>query len=269
MRTLIAVPLLALLPFASAAVPGGNACQVAASVVPTPGLEVLVMGSKTDAVPANVRLTEAQVETLAHLDTKLRRDLEGIQARVAQLPAGARAAKAANAESANQPLPVLVTRYLAEAARDQALVLDFESATEFRLANAAALDARQKGDSQRWCQLSLAVRRGVEADFAWKEHEFGALSPAEEKKAAQLAAARDEVRRTWAAALAKELKPQQLDWLRAAQMRWLESTLQGSVASSLRSLGAKKCEACAATAEWKCEFCSIVLGAVDEAISKR
>jgi len=268
MRTLIAVSLFALLPFASAAVPGGKACQVAASGVPTPGLEALVMGSKTDSVPAQARLTDAQIETLASLDTKLRKALEGIEARAARLPAGARGAKAPNAELAGQELPALVTRFLAEAARDQALVIDFEAAAEFNLANAAALEAKEKGDKSRWCPLCLAVRRGVEADFAWKAGEFGALSPLEAKEAAQLAAERDELRRKWAAALAAELKPEQLTCLRQAQMRWLRSTLQGAVASGMRSLGAKKCEACATSVEWKCEFCSIVLGAVDEAKSK-
>jgi hypothetical protein len=268
MRTFIAVPLLALLPFASAAVPGGKRCQVAASAVPTPGLEALVMGSKDDAAPSQARLSDAQIERLASLDTKLRSVLEGIEARAAKLPAGERKAQAPNAELASQPLPALVTRFLSEAARDQALVLDFEAAAEFQLANAAALEAKQHGDKTRWCPLCLAVRRGVEADFAWKAGEFGALSPAQEKEAAELAAARDEVRRTWAAALGAALEPEQLGWLRGAQMRWLKSTLQGSVASGMRSLGAQKCEACATTVASKCEFCSIVLGAVDEAKSK-
>jgi len=268
MRTLLTLSLLALLPLASAAVPGGKACQVAASAVPTPGLEALVMGSKTDPVPSEVRLSEAQIEKLASLDTKLRSALEELEARAAKLPAGTRTAQAANAELARQPLPALVTRFLAEASRDQALLLDFEAAAEFNLANAAALEAKQQGDKSRWCPLCLAVRRGVEADFAWKAGEFGALSPAQEKEAAQLAAARDEVRRKWSAALAAELKPEQLSRLRGAQMRWLKSTLHGAVAGGLRALGAQKCEACATTVEWKCEFCSIVLGALDEAKSK-
>lgn len=268
MRMLIAVPLLALLPLASAAVPGGKACQVAASAVPTPGLEALVMGSKTDSVPSGARLTQAQIETLAALDTKLRGTLEGIEARAAKLPAGVRGAQAPNADLASQPLPALVTRFLCEAACDKALVFDFEAPGEFQLANAAALEARQKGDKTRWCPLCLAVRRGVEAEFTWKAGEFGALSPAEEKEAAQLAAAREEVRRKWTAALAAELKPEQLTCLREAQMRWLKSTLQGAVASGMRSLGAQKCEACATSVQSKCEFCSIVLGAVDAAKSK-
>jgi len=268
MRPLIAISLLALLPFASAAVPGGKACQVAASAVPTPGLEALVMGSKADPRPAELQLSEKQIEILSSLDTKLREALEGIEARTARLPAGERKAQAPSAELAGQPLPELVTHFLAESARDQALVFDFEAAAEFNLANAAALEAKQKGDKSRWCPLCLAVRRGVEADFAWKANEFGALSPAQAKEAAQLAAAREEVRRKWTAALAAELKPEQLTCLREAQMRWLKSTLQGAVASGMRSLGAQKCEACATTVQWKCEFCSIVLGAVDEAKSK-
>ena len=268
MRTLIAISLLSLFSSASAAVPGGKACQVAASAVPTPGLESLVMGSKSDPVPSAARLTEAQIDKLASLDTQLRAALEALEARAAKLPAGTRGARAANAELARQDLPALVTRFLAEAARDQALVFDFEAAGEFNLANAAALAAKSQGDKSRWCPLCLAVRRGVEADFAWKAGEFGALSPEQEKEAAQLAAARDELRRKWEAALTAELKPEQLGCLRQAQMRWLKTTLHGAVASGMRSLGAPKCDACATTLQWKCEFCSIVLGAVDEAKSK-
>src|SRR5262245_52652051 len=107
MRTLIALSLLALLPSALAAVPGGKRCQVAASAVPTPGLEALVMGSESKPVPADVQLSEAQIETLASLDSKLRRTLEGIEARAKKLPAGARGAQTAQAELARQPLPAL------------------------------------------------------------------------------------------------------------------------------------------------------------------
>lgn len=265
-RSLTLLALLALLP--SAAVPGGKHCQVAASAVPTPGLEALVMGSKTENVPAEARLTDAQIERLASLDSKLRTTLEGIEARATKLPAAARGARAESPELAGQELPQLVTRFLSEAARDKALVFDFEKAGEFNLANASALEAKEKGDKSRWCPLCLAVRRGVEADFAWKAGEFGTLSEGQAKEAAKLAAERDEVRRTWSAALKAELKPQQLTCLREAQMRWLKSTLHGSVASGMRTLGAKKCESCATTVQWKCEFCSIVLGAVDEAKSK-
>ena len=268
MRSLIAVSLLTLLPCASAAVPGGKRCQVAASAVPTPGLEALVMGSGAAPVPAQAQLTDAQIETLASLDTKLRKSLEEIETRAAKLPAGARGAQVAKTDLALKPLPELVTHFLAEATRDQALVFDVEKAGEFQLANAAALAAKQNGDDTRWCPLCLAVRRGIEADFAWKAGEFGTLSPAEEKEAGRLAAARDEVRRTWAAALASQLKPEQLTWLREAQMRWLESTLHDAVVSGMRSLGAKTCAACAKSVATKCEFCSIVLGAVDEAKSK-
>ena len=266
MRTLVAAFLLALLPLAAAAVPGGKYCQVADSGVPTPGLAELVMGSKTEPVPAQARLTEAQIDTLAELDTKIRRILEGINARAAKLPAGGGAA--GNAELARQALPELVTRFLAEASRDRALLIDVESASEFRLANAEALEAKLQGDKSRWCPVCLAVRHGMEADFAWRAGEFGELSPAQEKEAAELASMRDDVRRKWAATLKSELNPAQLSCLREAQMRWLKATLKGAVASGMRSLGAKKCEACTTTVETKCEFCSLVLNAVDEAKSK-
>jgi hypothetical protein len=275
MRTLIATFLFALLPlsalavpavFAAPAVPGGKACQVAASVVPTPGLDLLVMGSKTDPVPADARLTEQQIHTLAEVDTKFRVLRANLDARAAELPAGRGAVK--HEELARQELPALVTRFLADAARDQALLIDVESASEFRLASGKALEAQVQGDKSRWCALCLAVRRGMEADFAWRAGEFGTLSAEQEKEAAELASRRDELRRKWAAVLKSELRPAQLAWLREAQMRWLKGTLQSAVAGGLRSLGAKQCEACATTVEWKCEFCSIVLAAVDEAKAK-
>ena len=266
MHTLIAAALLALLPIAAAAVPGGKACQVALSAVPTPGLGELVMGSKTDPVPVQARLTEAQINTLADLDTKLRTTLNGIEARVARLPAGRGAAK--DEELAKQELPELVARFLAEAARDRALLIDAESAGEFRLANAEALEAKKRGDKSRWCPLCLAVRQGMEADFAWRAGEFGRLSPEQQKEAAELASMRDEVRRKWTTTLKAELNPAQLARLQAAQMRWLKSELADAVADGMGSLGAEKCAACATKVEWKCEFCSIVLRAVDEAKSK-
>jgi len=265
MHKFIAAFLLSLVPIAAAAVPGGKACQVAESGVPTPGLSELVMGSKTEPVPVQARLTEKQIDTLAQLDTQLRKTLEGIDARVARLPAGRGAA--ANAELARLELPELVTHFLAEASRDRALLISVESAPEFRLANAEALEAKLQGDKSRWCPLCLAVRQGMEADFAWGSGEFGALSPEQQKEAAELASMRDEVRRKWTTTLKSELSPAQLTWLREAQMRWLKSTLQGAVTNGMRSLGAKKCEACATTVEWKCEFCSIVLNAVDQAKS--
>jgi hypothetical protein len=270
MRTLVAAALFALftvaLPMAAAAVPGGKACQVADSAVPTPGLEELVFGSKTDPVPSQARLTERQIEKLAEIDTKFRKILVDLEARSRKLPAGA--GSSANAELASLPLPELVERFLAGAARDRALVIDIESAPEFHLANAEAMAAKLQGDKTRWCPLCLAVRQGMEAEFAWKAGELGALSPAQEKEAVELASLRDGVRRKWAAALSSELNAAQLEWLREAQMRWLKSTLQGAVATGMRSLGPEKCEACATKVEWKCEFCSIVLNALDEAKSR-
>jgi hypothetical protein len=269
MRTLIAAFLLALLPLDAAAAPGGKACQVAASAVPTPGLELLVMGSKTDPLPAGVRLTEAQIEKLADLDTQIRRTLAELDARAAKLPAGSGVALAgAREELGRAALPDLVARFLADASRDQALVIDVESAREFRLANAAALEARRRGDDTRWCELCFAVRRGMEADFAWRAGEFAALSPVQQKEAAELAARRDELRRRWAATLATELDAAQLARLRAAQMEWLKATLHGAVAGGMRALGAEKCAACTHAVAEKCEFCALVVRAVDEAKAK-
>ena len=192
--------------------------------------------------------------------------VQELEVRSDKLPAGS--GSGAKAELARQPLPELVEHFLSEAARDRALVIDVESAREFRLANAEAVSARVQGDQSRWCPLCLAVRRGMEADFAWKAGELGALSPAQEKEAVELASMRDEVRRKWAGALVSELNDAQLCWLREAQMRWLKSALHDAVATGMRSLGPEKCEASATKVEWKCELCSIVLRAVDEAKSR-
>lgn len=266
MHKLIAAALFAVLPLAAAAVPGGKHCQVAESAVPTPGLAELVMGSKTDPVPDKARLSDSQVNTLAELDTKLRKTLNDIEARVAKLPAGK--AGAASARLAQQELPELVACFLSSATRDRALLIDVDSAPAFRLANSEALAAKERGEDSSWCALCVAVRKGMEADFAWRADEFGSLSPEQKQEAAVLASMRDEVRRKWTSALKSELSTAQIAWLREAQMRWLKSTLHGAVASGMRTLGAKKCDACATIVGLKCEFCSIVLGAVDEAKSK-
>ncbi|MBK8179243.1 MAG: hypothetical protein IPK67_10230 [Planctomycetes bacterium] len=268
MNKLIATLLLALSSLTAAAAPsspapGGKACQVAASAVPTPGLAELVMGSKETPVPAEARLSAKQIEALALVDTRLKGVLAEIEARVAGLPRGT--AKESNPDLESRPLPELVTHFLAQAVRDQALLIDVESAGEFDMADAAALEAKARGDQKAWCPLCLGVRRGMEAGFAWRAGEFAELSAAQEKEALVLAGLREDVRRDWAAALKAQLTPAQLSALRTAQLRWLKSTLQQAVAGGMRSLGAKKCEACTTRVEWKCEFCFLVIRAVEEA----
>jgi hypothetical protein len=263
MRTLIFAALAALLPVTAPVVPGGKACQVADSAVPTPGLEALVFGSKAESAPTEQRLTGKQIEKLADLDTEIRRTLQDVDARAARLPAATKSV--ASPEISSKPLAELVEHFLSEAARDHALLIDVEGAREFHLANADALAAKLRGDETRWCALCLAVRRGMEADFAWKAGEFGALSSEQQREAVKLASLRNDVRRKWTAALKAELSKSQLSWLRESQMRWLKTTLHDAVASGMRTLGAKKCESCATARQWKCEFCSIVLAAVEEA----
>lgn len=268
MRTLIFAALAGLLPVAAPAapaIPGGQACQVAACAVPTPGLADLVTGSKTDPVPAEGRLTEAQVNRLAGLDTEIRKALQDVNARVAKLPAASK--QAGSPKLANQPLAELVEHFFVAATRDCALLIDVEGESEFRLANAKALAAKARGEGS-WCALCLAVRRGVEADFTWKAGEFGALTSEQQLEAEKLASLRNDLRRKWTAALKSELNPSQLSLLRGAQMRWLKSTLRSSVANGMRPLGAAKCDSCSTGLQWKCEFCSIVLTAVDEAKEK-
>jgi hypothetical protein len=213
-----------------------------------------------------MHLSDAQVETLVKLDTKLRRVLQGIESRAALLPAGTPGA--VDAKAAGAQLPELVERFLADAARDRAILIDPETAREFELANAAALAAKHAGDKTRWCPLCLAVRRGLEADFAWRADEHGVLSPEQSKEALRLAKMREDVRQEWSAGLKAELRPAQLAWIREAQMGWVKSTLHASVLGGMRTLGKEKCDACATKVEWKCEFCSIVLDALAEAKAK-
>lgn len=272
MRTLIAVFALALIPLAAAAslsAPGGKHCQVAESGVPTPGLNELVFGSNTRPVPSDARLSDAQIESLADLDTKLRRVLQDVEARAAKLPAGDAHAARAKLDAKGRPqLPALVERFVSEAVGDAALVIDVETAREFRLANAEALAARESGDKERWCPLCIAVRRGLEADFTWRSDKFGALSAEQAKEATLLANLRDDVRRQWSARLREELRPAQIAWLRQAQMQWVKTTLKRAVVDGMQSLGKETCDACSTSIQWKCEFCSIVLNALDEAKAK-
>jgi hypothetical protein len=260
----IAAAFLALVPLVAFA--GGKACQIAQSAVPTPGLFELVMGSKTEPVPEQVRLSVAQVDALADCDTKIREALGEVEARKAKLPAGEHGES--RAALAEEPLAALVTRCLAEAACDRALVIDVETAREFRLATDAAARARERGDKSLSCELCLAVRSGMQAKFAWKAGEFAALTPAQEKEAAELASKRDELRHQWTAAVQAQLTAPQLAWLRDAQMRWLKETLRGSLVHGVRTLAAKNCRACEEQATLKCEFCSIVSNAVEQAKAK-
>jgi len=218
-----------------ATAPGGDACQVASSAVPTPGLPELVMGSRERAVPDDARLTQAQITSLARQDTQIRRALNEIEARFHKLPAGQ--GPAAQTNLADRELPEQVAHLLASASREQAFLID------------VATD-----ESSRGCSLCLAVRRGMEAKFQWRSGELAKLTPDQEQEAAQLAAMREGLRRKWAAAVQTELNAVQLAWLREAQMRWLEQ--------SLRSLGAKKGAACTQAFSPKCVFGAALTAAV-------
>lgn len=234
-----------------AAAPGGDACQVASSAVPMPGLPELVMGSQEHPVPDGARLTQAQIRSLARQDTQIRGALDQIEARFKKLPAGQ--GRAVQSDPAGKGLPELVAHLLASASREQAFLTDFATASEFQLAD---------DDKSRACSLCLAVRRGLDAKFQWRSGELAKLTQDQEKEAAELAALREGLRRKWAEAVQKELDPAQLTWLRGAQMRWLQQTLRTSVASGLRSLGEQKCTEASAP---KCVFGSILTRAVADA----
>ena len=273
-----ALALSALLPFAFAAAPGGKACQVAESGVPTPGLAELVMGSKTDPLPNGVQLSAAQIDKLYELDNTLRGRLSEIEARARELPRAVSAKAPAHgaktpAHGAQAPaacevgksaeLPALVADFLAPATRDAAILIDAEQAIEFRLARKGA-DAKSR-DENSSCELCLAVRRGMERPFAWTPRDFGELNAEQAKEAKFLAEKREEVRRAWSRAIASELTPAQLDRLRRAQMGWLKSTLAETVEKGLVSLGAATCSSCKAEVQVKCEFCGIVEKALERA----
>lgn len=250
-----------LLPIPAAA--GGKACQIADSAVPTPGLRELTMGSTSNPVPDNARLTGGQIEALAEADTQFRRALREIDEKVAKLPAKE---KNAAADLAGKPLPELVTAFLARAARGRAILIDPEAAREFTLADAKALAARKAGEKDRFCPLCIAVREGMEAPFRWDAAEFGELTAQQTKELAELGQERDDLVRKWEAVLQNQLTAPQLEWLREAQMRWLKETLRTAVTEGLTSLGVETCKSCADLAlPKKCEFCSIVTNALEEA----
>src|SRR5258706_10646212 len=198
MNAVAAAGLRALSPMVASA-PGGDACQVASSAVPTPGLPELVMGSKERSVPDDARLTQAQIQSLARQDTLIRRALDEIEARFRKLPAGE--GRAAQTGLADKALPELVAHFLASASREQAFLIDVAAASEFQLATDATVKAEKSGEKSRGCSLCLAVRRGMEAKFQWRSGELAKLTPDQEQEAAELAALREGLRRKWAAAV--------------------------------------------------------------------
>ncbi len=258
MRALFPALFLALLSLPAAA--GGKRCQVAESAVPTPGLQAMAMTSSADPAPDEVRLTDAQVERLADADTSIRRALKDLAARRTKLPAGT----FAETETAGKALPDLVALFLGRSLRDAAMVIDADTANELSLADKSAMEHWRKGDkNERFCDLCVGVRRGLEAAFAWLPGEFGELSAEQEKEAAELAVRRQEIRQKWVAALKAELTGKQLEWLREAQMKRLKIVVLDSVTAGMRQLGAATCASCAEGAGMKkCEFCDIVLKAV-------
>lgn len=258
MRSLFPALFVAVLALPAAA--GGKRCQVAESAVPTPGLQAMAMTSSADPAPDEVRLTDEQVERLAAADTSIRRALRDIADRRAKLPAGT----FSETEAAGKALPDLVALFLSRSLRDAAMVIDADTANELSLADKSAMEHWRKGDkNERFCDLCVGVRRGLEAAFAWLPGEFGELSAEQEKEAADLAVRRQELRQKWVAALKAELTGKQLEWLREAQMQSLKKTVRDSVTAGMRQLGAAACESCSdGKGAKKCEFCGIVMQAV-------
>src|SRR5258706_1216764 len=192
MNAVAAAVLFALTPMVASA-PGGDACQVASSAVPTPGLPELVMGSKERSVPDDARLTQAQIQSLARQDTLIRRALDEIEARFRKLPAGE--SRAAQTRLADKALPAPVAHFLASASREQGLLIDVAAASEFQLATDATVKAEKSGEKARGGSLGPPGRRGMEGKFQGRSGEPAKPTAGPEPEAGGAAGRAHSVRR--------------------------------------------------------------------------
>lgn len=252
----LAVALLAL-SFASPALAGGKPCAVAQSSIETPGLGDLAMGTSPD----DVRLTSKQIDILFDADRNLRRTLGELDGRFAKLPA----VKAQPGAPAGATLPEMVTFFVARALRGRAILVDPETANVFSLARRKAMDAG--GTDRSACPLCVAVRRAVEAEFAWDLREFADGLTEEQKAEIQaIAEGRQALRVKWAAILKETLTEKQLGWLREKQERWLMREVETVVEAGLRRAGTEVCKSCTEQGyAKKCEFCTVVNQALRKA----
>lgn len=236
---------------------GGPWCEVAWTSPPTPGLEALVMNRGKDSAPEALRPSQKQVEALVEALRALNDAKSELDAKVAKLPLS----KGGTVQRGG--LKERVTVLVAKATRDAVLVVDPETAGLFHLARKAAME-----DPKLYaCDLCIAVRRGVEAKWAWDRAEFAReLTAEEEKLAAEVAAGRQSLREKWAAALRAELTKEQLAWLAAAQEEWIAAETGRCVEAGFRAAGREVCEACSERRAKKCRLCDVVTAAVQRAV---
>ncbi|MCC6738713.1 MAG: hypothetical protein IT452_06680 [Planctomycetia bacterium] len=236
---------------------GGPRCEVAWTSPATPGFEPLAMGGGKEAAPKELRLTERQVDALVKVVRELNDAKAELDAKAAKLPLSK------GGTTQRGELTDRVTVLVAKATRDAVLVVDPETAGLFHLARKAAME-----DPKLYaCDLCIAVRRGVEAKWAWDRAEFAReLTAEEEKLAAEVAAGRQALREKWAAALRAELTKEQLAWLAAAQEEWIAAETGRCVEAGFRAAGREVCEACSERRAKKCRLCDVVTSAVQRAV---
>lgn len=266
MKPTALVPAFALV-VALAASAGGPACGISwGSAVQTPGIQELAMGSSKEPLPSGVRLTQAQIQKLFDVSEEIRRDRRALDGRLEKLR-WRKDVPVAAGEGAK--LPGLVQAFLARATRDTALLIDPETSGLFDLARSKAVAAFERGEADpEACPICIAVRRGIEAPFAFGAEEFdGALTADEKKEAEAIAAGRQELRLKWIRAIRAELTEAQLDWLRHTQERWLVEETGRVVTAGLRAAGSETCRTCAEepVTPAKCKFCSVADRAAKEA----
>lgn len=249
----LAVALL-VLSFASPALAGGKRCAVGESAIDTPGFREMARGSSSEPVPDDVRLTDGQVNDLYDADCSFRKALAEIDGRFARLPV----VKALPGAPAGAALPEMVTYFVARSLRSRALVIDPETSNDFHYARAKVM--QKDGTDRDACAVCIAVRRAVEAEFAYDLREFAAgLTEEQKAEIAAIAQDRQSLRVKWAATLKEALTGRQFAWLQRKQERWLMHEVGRVVEAGLRGAGTEVCSSCTEQKYApKCEFCTVV-----------
>lgn len=236
---------------------GGPWCEVAWTSPPTPGLEPLVMNRGKEAAPEDLRPSRKQVDALVEALRGLNDLKSELDAKAAKLPLSK------GGMQQDGGLTGRVTALVAKATRDTVFVVDPETAGLFHLARKAAME-----DPKLYaCDLCIAVRRGIEAKWAWNRAEFAReLTAEEEQLAAEVAAGRQALREKWAAALRAGLTKEQLAWLAAYQEEWIAAETGRCVEAGFRAAGPDVCKSCeGGRSAKKCRLCFVVTEAVARA----
>lgn len=233
------------------ALAGGKRCAVAQSGIRTPGLADLAGFPEWERVPADVRLTEDQVEKLFDADRAARRALGEAQKLVEGLKTDAPALPE------NAALTDIVTASLFAEFRECAWVVDPETSSLFYLARSSWFTKDGKEVKDKACPVCVAVRKAMEAPFAYVE--IAETSDAVRKAAAL----RQEAREAWVKAIKEALTQKQLSHLIELQERHLLKRSGELAEAGLRRAGDKACASCREQAyAVKCQFCIEVENAV-------